>query len=77
MNCTNAVALTAARESAKQLERGDEVNRQAEVANPRKCKDLLQSCYFWTPGSFRLLKYLWPEHLHTSSPAIILDNQIT
>jgi hypothetical protein len=39
---TRAVALRAALESAVQLGRGDEVNRQAEMANPTKCRDSLQ-----------------------------------
>jgi hypothetical protein len=37
-----AVALWAALESAVQLGRGDEVNKQAEMANPTKCRDSLQ-----------------------------------
>jgi hypothetical protein len=40
---TGAVALRAALESAVQLGRGDEVNRQAEMANPTKCRDSLQA----------------------------------
>jgi hypothetical protein len=37
------VALRAALESAVQLGRGDEVNRQAEIANPTRCRvDSLQ-----------------------------------
>jgi hypothetical protein len=39
---TGAVALRAALESAVQLGRGDEVNREAEMANPTKCRDSLQ-----------------------------------
>jgi hypothetical protein len=38
---TGAVALRAALESAVQLGRGDEGNRQAEMANPTKCRDSL------------------------------------
>jgi hypothetical protein len=34
--------LRAALESAVQLVRGDEVNRQAEMANPTKCRHSLQ-----------------------------------
>jgi hypothetical protein len=40
---TGAVALRAALESAVQLGRGDEVNRQAEMASPAKCRDSLQT----------------------------------
>jgi hypothetical protein len=40
---TGAVALRAALELAVQLGRGDVVNRQAEMANPTKCRDSLQS----------------------------------
>jgi hypothetical protein len=40
--CTGAVALRAALESAVQLGLGDEGNRQAEMANPTKCRDSLQ-----------------------------------
>jgi hypothetical protein len=36
---TGAVALRAALESAVRLGRGDEVNRQAEMANPTKRRD--------------------------------------
>jgi hypothetical protein len=43
MDRTGAVALRAAFESAVQLGRSDEVNRQAEMANPTKCRDLLQA----------------------------------
>jgi hypothetical protein len=39
---TGAVAPRAALESAVQLGRGDEGNRQAEMANPTKCRDSLQ-----------------------------------
>jgi hypothetical protein len=39
---TGAVALTAALESAMQLEQGDKVNRHAEMANPTKSRDSLQ-----------------------------------
>jgi hypothetical protein len=39
---TGAVALRAALESAVQLGRGDVVNRQAEMANPAKCRDSVQ-----------------------------------
>jgi hypothetical protein len=39
---TGAVALRAALELAVQLGRGDEVNRQAEMANPTKRRDSLQ-----------------------------------
>jgi hypothetical protein len=39
---TGDVALRAALESAEQLGRGDEANRQAEMANPTKCRDSLQ-----------------------------------
>jgi hypothetical protein len=45
---TGSVALREALESAVQLERGlergDEVNRQAEMANPTKYRDSLQAC---------------------------------
>jgi hypothetical protein len=41
-DCTGAVALGAAPESAMQLGRGAKVNREAEMANPTKCRDLLQ-----------------------------------
>jgi hypothetical protein len=37
-----AVAVRAALESAVQLGRGDEGNRQSEMANPTKCRDSLQ-----------------------------------
>jgi hypothetical protein len=44
--CTNehtgAVAVRAALESAVLVGRGDEGNRQAEMANPTKCRDSLQ-----------------------------------
>jgi hypothetical protein len=39
---TGAEALRAGLESAVQLRRGDEVNRQAEMANSTKCRDSLQ-----------------------------------
>jgi hypothetical protein len=39
---TGAVAVRAALESAVQVGRGDECNRQAEMANPTKCRDSLQ-----------------------------------
>jgi hypothetical protein len=39
---TGAVAVRAALESAVQVGRGDEGNRQAEMANPTKCRDSLQ-----------------------------------
>jgi hypothetical protein len=45
---TDAVALRAALESTVQLGRGNEVNWQAELANPTKCRDSLQFC---TPRS--------------------------
>jgi hypothetical protein len=37
------MALRAALESAVQLGPGDESNRQAEMVNPMKCRDSLQS----------------------------------
>jgi hypothetical protein len=40
---TGAVAVRAALESAVQVGRGDEGNRQAEMANPAKCRDSLQA----------------------------------
>jgi hypothetical protein len=40
---TGAVAVRAALESAVQVGRGNEGNRQAEMANPTKCRDSLQS----------------------------------
>jgi hypothetical protein len=40
--CRGAVALRAALESAVQLGRGDEGNRQAEMANRTKCRESLQ-----------------------------------
>jgi hypothetical protein len=43
---TGAVALRAALESSEQLGRGDEANRQAEMANPTKYKDSLQHYNF-------------------------------
>jgi hypothetical protein len=39
---TCAVAVRAALESAVQVGRGNEGNRQAEMANPTKCRDTLQ-----------------------------------
>jgi hypothetical protein len=39
---TGAVSVRAALESALQGGRGDEGNRQAEMANPTKCRDSLQ-----------------------------------
>jgi hypothetical protein len=42
-DCTGAVALRAALESAVQLGRGHEMNRQAEVADTTKCRDSLQA----------------------------------
>jgi hypothetical protein len=43
---TGAVAVRAALESAVQVGRGNEGNRQAEMANPTKCRDSLQlTCY--------------------------------
>jgi hypothetical protein len=36
---TGAVALRVALESAEQVGRGDKGNRQAEMANPTKCRD--------------------------------------
>jgi hypothetical protein len=44
-DCTGAVALRAALELAMQLGQGDEVNRQAEMANPTKCRESLQYHY--------------------------------
>jgi hypothetical protein len=47
---TGAVAVRAALESAVQVGRGDEGNRQAEMANPTKCRDSLLRrlrAYFW------------------------------
>jgi hypothetical protein len=40
---TGAVAVRAALESAVQVGRGNEGNRQAEMANPTKFRDSLQS----------------------------------
>jgi hypothetical protein len=40
---TGAVAVRAALESAVQVGRGNEGNRQAEMANPTKCRDSLQT----------------------------------
>jgi hypothetical protein len=40
---TGAVAVRAALESAVQVGRGDEGNRQAEMANPAKCRDSFQA----------------------------------
>jgi hypothetical protein len=40
---TGAVAVRAALESAGQAGRGDEGNRQAEMANPTECRDSLQT----------------------------------
>jgi hypothetical protein len=40
---TGAVAVRAALKSAVQVGRGDEGNRQAEMANSTKCRDSLQS----------------------------------
>jgi hypothetical protein len=40
---TGAVAVRAALESAVQVGRGNEGNRQAEMANPTKCRDSLQA----------------------------------
>jgi hypothetical protein len=42
---TGAVAVRAALESAVLVGRGDEGNRQAEMANPTKCRDSLQIRY--------------------------------
>jgi hypothetical protein len=42
MDRTGAVALRVALESAVQHGRGDKVHRQAEMANPTKCRDSLQ-----------------------------------
>jgi hypothetical protein len=39
--CGSHALIRAALESAVQLGRGDEVNRQAEMANPTKCSDSL------------------------------------
>jgi hypothetical protein len=39
---TGAVAVRAPLESAVQVGRGNEGNRQAEMANPTKCRDSLQ-----------------------------------
>jgi hypothetical protein len=41
---TGAVGFRAALESAVQLDRCDEVNRQAQMANSTKCRDSLQPC---------------------------------
>jgi hypothetical protein len=41
MERAGAVALRVALESAVQLGRGDESNRQADIANTTKCGDLL------------------------------------
>jgi hypothetical protein len=65
---TDAVALRAALESAVQLGRRDEVNRQAEMANSTKCRDSLQrrvagflirTCHAYTavPSHIRVLDY--------------------
>jgi hypothetical protein len=57
---TGLVALGAALESAVQLGRGDEVNRQAEIANSTKCTDSAR-----VPGSvthlMMSLPSLWPR----------------
>jgi hypothetical protein len=45
-----AVAVRAALESAVQVGRGDEGNRQAEMANPTKCRDSLQVHYENVPA---------------------------
>jgi hypothetical protein len=42
---TGAVAVRAAFESAVQVGRGDEGNRQAEMANPTKCRGIRYSSY--------------------------------
>jgi hypothetical protein len=42
---TGAVAVRAALELAVQVGRGDEGNRQAEMANPTKCRDSLQQAH--------------------------------
>jgi hypothetical protein len=44
-DCTGAVALRAALESAVQPGRGDEVDKEAEMANPTKCGDSLQRLF--------------------------------
>jgi hypothetical protein len=47
---TGAVAVRAALESAVQVGRGNEGNRQAEMANPTKCRDSLQDSLGATGG---------------------------
>jgi hypothetical protein len=47
----HAMALRAALESAVQLGRGDEGNRQADMANPTKCRDSLQQSNVATRSS--------------------------
>jgi hypothetical protein len=42
---TGAVALRAALEAAMQLEGDEEVNRQAEMANPTTCRGSLQGVH--------------------------------
>jgi hypothetical protein len=49
---TGAVAVRAALESAVQVGRGNEGHRQAEMANPTKCRDSLQA---WTERHDALL----------------------
>jgi hypothetical protein len=44
----HAVAVRAALESAVQVGRGDEGNRQAEMANPTKCRDSLPFASFFS-----------------------------
>jgi hypothetical protein len=57
---TGAVAVRAALESAVQVGRGDEGNRQAEMVNPTKCRDSLQVVIvfaeFWIIAMHRLQK---------------------
>jgi hypothetical protein len=40
---TGAVALRAELESGERLRRGKEVSKQAKIANPKNCRDSLQS----------------------------------
>jgi hypothetical protein len=68
---TGAVAVRAALESAVQVGRGYEGNRQAEMANPTKCRDSLQANTPDTPAlpalphaEPRVARYVHPSQLN-------------
>jgi hypothetical protein len=77
---TGAAALRAALESAMQLGRGDEVTRQADMANPTKCRDSLQEQDVGLRGQTPVLpKYsmpkcnIWPQNWYENRIRSLAD----